>query len=61
LTSIAKWAIAHLFANEEIVPVETTVSKKTYCRICTNQCGMVVDIEARATGSRRSAPTASIR
>lgn len=21
------------------------VSKKTYCRICTNQCGMVVDIE----------------
>ena len=21
-----------------------TVSKKTYCRICTNQCGMVVDI-----------------
>ena len=23
----------------------TTVSKKTYCRICTNQCGMVVDIE----------------
>ena len=23
----------------------TTLSKKTYCRICTNQCGMVVDIE----------------
>lgn len=25
--------------------MQTTLSKKTYCRICTNQCGMVVDIE----------------
>jgi len=25
--------------------VSALVSKKTYCRICTNQCGMVVDIE----------------
>jgi anaerobic selenocysteine-containing dehydrogenase len=25
--------------------VPTLVSKKTYCRICTNQCGMIVDIE----------------
>lgn len=24
--------------------METTIGKKTYCRICTNQCGMVVDI-----------------
>ena len=23
----------------------TTLSKKTYCRICTNQCGMVLDID----------------
>lgn len=25
--------------------MQSTLSKKTYCRICTNQCGMVVDIE----------------
>jgi anaerobic selenocysteine-containing dehydrogenase len=25
--------------------MHATLSKKTYCRICTNQCGMVVDIE----------------
>lgn len=25
--------------------MEATLSKKTYCRICTNQCGMIVDIE----------------
>jgi anaerobic selenocysteine-containing dehydrogenase len=40
-----KWAIAHLLASEETEPMTTSVSKKTYCRICTNQCGMVVDIE----------------
>lgn len=26
--------------------METTIGKKTYCRICTNQCGMVVDIKS---------------
>ncbi|HEX8055864.1 MAG TPA: molybdopterin-dependent oxidoreductase, partial [Novosphingobium sp.] len=30
-----------------------TLSKKTYCRICTNQCGMVVDVARDETGSEQ--------
>lgn len=44
MTRGVKWAIAHLY-NESILPVPGVNAKKTYCRICTNQCGMVVEIE----------------
>lgn len=30
--------------------MENAVSKKTYCRICTNQCGMVVDVARDEAG-----------
>jgi anaerobic selenocysteine-containing dehydrogenase len=33
--------------------VSETLSKKTYCRICTNQCGMVVDIARDEAGAER--------
>ncbi|MEO6091473.1 MAG: molybdopterin-dependent oxidoreductase [Novosphingobium sp.] len=34
--------------------MQATISKKTYCRICTNQCGMVVEIEGDRIGKIRA-------